>query len=202
MGGTVTKDALRCTNWVWNAGSTMLRSRKGRTIVGVGALVLIPALVPFLGLTPTYGKAQLSRAGSLIDLVCAADPGTGRLRCDGATEIRRGTRRDDWWAVGYVVLGTVAALCLVNRRARRPVLSIIAVALLVLGGAADVVENAKLRNSMSALLSTAGFDSRAAAIAAVGDNPDATVLFGRFKTGFLAVALLVVIGSQFRRSSD
>ena len=167
-----------------------LRRRKVRAVVGFGALLLIPALVPFLGLTTTYGKAQLSRADALVDLVCAPS-----LACDAAAEITRDTRRDDRWVVGYVVLGSIAAVCLTGLRRRGRILGALSVVLLLLGGGADLVENAKLRDSMSAL---AGAADRNVAIATLGDSAQMTVLFGWFKTGFLAVALVIVIGSLFR----
>ena len=182
--------------------ASALRPRWVRTLVGVVSLFAIPPIVPLLGLPETYGKAQTSRAGGLVDVACEGDGGGG-LRCVRADEIRRGTRRDDWWVLGYGLLGSVAALSLTSLRSRADPPTpgrrgLLAVALLLAGGAFDLVENAQLRQSVSALSRGGRFDSREAAVAAVGGHADATVLMGRFKTGFLALALVVVIWSLVR----
>jgi hypothetical protein len=177
--------------------------RRVRLAIGVGSLLLIPAILPFIGITTTYGKAQLSRAGPLVDHACEVESGTTRLRCQTAVanEIRTSTRRDDWWALGYFLLGTVAALALTSVRPRhedRPTPGLLgagAAALLAFGAVFDVIENARLRQSISTLLRIGEFPDRDAAIAAVGGHPDATVLFGQLKTGALAAALLLVIVS-------
>ena len=147
-----------------------------------------------------YHRAQTSRAEDLVRLLCPER--SPPIACARARELPRATSDDNWFVLGYVLLGTVAALSLTSLRTwsrsstSRGVAGNVAAGLVVAGGACDLVENRLVHAWAGRLVDRAPFDSVPSILVALGDGPNAMLAAGALKWGCLGGAIVLVLWSM------